>query len=568
MASITTRVTSGGGANVKNAPLSNAEVDTNFINLNIDKLETADAVSTNTATKAVRRDVNGDFSAGQVTVTSVKTGSVVYPTTNASQTHMEEGTDTTTRYMSASSIKQAIDVLGLQSIGSVTKDMTGFEAKNTSSITVDEPTRVLTLTPSGTCVVWFRGKRYIVDSALTVELPNINGSRFVYLVPETMTLATTTDFNTAFENNVIVALIYWNANAGKLILLGDERHNSARDTTWHAAQHKNVGAVWRSGGSITYTANDASATTIALASPIVLADEDLEHTINNSASPSGYFQQTLSAVGSFPTLYLNGTVYDAIAESSSPWTFGSTTAFYNPISNGSGSLADAGEGRFISYWLIATNDQIRPIKAVMGRVAHTSLDTVYAEIFEDYGLPFAEMAPMYHVVLQTSSSFTQSPSRVKIVAVRTMLDKQATSSAAFTASSHSALSNLGNDDHLQYVHINTARTITANHTFSGEISFTGTSKLKLPAGTTAQRPASPAVGDMRFNTTMGMAEIFNGTLWGGAGGAQQGIFYENDQVIAANYTIASTKNAMTTGPVTINNGVTVTISDGATWTIV
>ena len=39
MSSITTRVTSGGGATVKNAPLTNAEIDNNFINLNVDKVE-------------------------------------------------------------------------------------------------------------------------------------------------------------------------------------------------------------------------------------------------------------------------------------------------------------------------------------------------------------------------------------------------------------------------------------------------------------------------------------------------------------------------------------------------
>ena len=39
MSSITTRVTAGSGATVKGAPLTNAEVDTNFINLNVDKLE-------------------------------------------------------------------------------------------------------------------------------------------------------------------------------------------------------------------------------------------------------------------------------------------------------------------------------------------------------------------------------------------------------------------------------------------------------------------------------------------------------------------------------------------------
>ena len=39
MADITTRETSGGGATVKGSPLTNAEVDTNFINLNLNKVE-------------------------------------------------------------------------------------------------------------------------------------------------------------------------------------------------------------------------------------------------------------------------------------------------------------------------------------------------------------------------------------------------------------------------------------------------------------------------------------------------------------------------------------------------
>ena len=45
MASITTRVTAGGGATVKGTPLSNAEIDVNFINLNTDKLDIANNLS-------------------------------------------------------------------------------------------------------------------------------------------------------------------------------------------------------------------------------------------------------------------------------------------------------------------------------------------------------------------------------------------------------------------------------------------------------------------------------------------------------------------------------------------
>lgn len=51
-------------------------------------------------------------------------------------------------------------------------------------------------------------------------------------------------------------------------------------------------------------------------------------------------------------------------------------------------------------------------------------------------------------------------------------------------------------------------------------------------------------------------------------GAVDDIFYENAQVITSNYTLAAGRNAMTAGSITINDGVTITISDGSSWTIV
>jgi hypothetical protein len=77
MASITTRQTTGGGATVKDAPLTNVEIDTNFINLNTAKVETADAVSTNTADKVVKRDSSGGFSAGAIAATSLTAANIV-----------------------------------------------------------------------------------------------------------------------------------------------------------------------------------------------------------------------------------------------------------------------------------------------------------------------------------------------------------------------------------------------------------------------------------------------------------------------------------------------------------
>lgn len=55
---------------------------------------------------------------------------------------------------------------------------------------------------------------------------------------------------------------------------------------------------------------------------------------------------------------------------------------------------------------------------------------------------------------------------------------------------------------------------------------------------------------------------------GAQGGGSDKVFYENDQSITANYTITTYKNAMSTGPVTINTGVAVTVPDGSRWVII
>jgi len=40
-----------------------------------------------------------------------------------------------------------------------------------------------------------------------------------------------------------------------------------------------------------------------------------------------------------------------------------------------------------------------------------------------------------------------------------------------------------------------------------------TGGIFLPTGTTAQRPAAPVTGMVRFNTTTGLFETYNGSIW-------------------------------------------------------
>jgi hypothetical protein len=47
-----------------------------------------------------------------------------------------------------------------------------------------------------------------------------------------------------------------------------------------------------------------------------------------------------------------------------------------------------------------------------------------------------------------------------------------------------------------------------------------------------------------------------------------GTFFVNPTTVSANYTIPTNYNAMTTGPITVNSGVVVTVPSGSTWTVV
>lgn len=112
-------------------------------------------------------------------------------------------------------------------------------------------------------------------------------------------------------------------------------------------------------------------------------------------------------------------------------------------------------------------------------------------------------------------------------------------------------------------------TDTANVGAAGAVMTTAaTGQANMPAGTTAQRTGSPVAGALRFNSTDVSFEGYDGIEWGSiGGGAEDGVFYENEQSVSSSYTVAATKNAMTAGPITINDGVTVTIETGGRWVV-
>ena len=103
------------------------------------------------------------------------------------------------------------------------------------------------------------------------------------------------------------------------------------------------------------------------------------------------------------------------------------------------------------------------------------------------------------------------------------------------------------------------------------LDFSGTGTIRLPNGTTGQRP-SPTAGMIRYNTTEASFEGYAAGAWGSIGGGATGaggdqVFYENELTVTASYTLTTSRNAMSTGPITIDSGVTVTVPTGQRWVI-
>jgi hypothetical protein len=156
---------------------------------------------------------------------------------------------------------------------------------------------------------------------------------------------------------------------------------------------------------------------------------------------------------------------------------------------------------------------------------------------------------------------------------------------------------------------------TTGFTASSDSSFTSTGALTISKGTTLERP-TPVSGMLRFNTTSSEFEGYNGTAWASVGGAALSndtststnvfplfanattgtastlftsnakLLYKpstgelqasavvssnglmiNGTTVSASYTVASGQNAMSIGPMTINSGITVTVSSGQRWLI-
>jgi hypothetical protein len=102
---------------------------------------------------------------------------------------------------------------------------------------------------------------------------------------------------------------------------------------------------------------------------------------------------------------------------------------------------------------------------------------------------------------------------------------------------------------------NAGSDIVLETTGSGTVQIDTSTALGIAVGNTAQRPGSPTAGDMRFNTTTGFVEIYDGSQWENVGGSEFGSI-TSQTLSGDNSTVAFTLNqaASTAGVIVSING--------------
>jgi len=315
----------------------------------------------------------------------------------------------------------------------------GFEnyGENTT-LTYTEPIAgdlKLTLSFTANCVVW--GKRvhtFLASTSIFKQItPSSDGIQYFYL-DDNFALQHSTTYP-SFDH-VFVSFCYWDHTNQIHLSSCKETHGSfGMSTKTHELNHKTVG--FRMVGSLGN--NFTLSTSIISINPTddtvcraymesgSLWDEDLEHTIISTVSPSNPFEQDLGTAllstnaGIFDVYYRLGTgtkwrKYNQLSTERYIFKKGSVYPQYNLNTGGTWSLADIGNNKYSSMFVIATNNEENPIILIMGQNVYSSIGELELNDLPsnlDLGptsnlLPFPEMKVLFRIALYCRVSYTNS----------------------------------------------------------------------------------------------------------------------------------------------------------------
>lgn len=342
--------------------------------------------------------------------------------------------------------------------GELIKEPTGFPNRTDSVTSFSNATRIFTIQPATTSFdVYVRGHKHTKTTAQTVTIPNLPGSHYIFFDIGGVLQTTQVIDSSIFQDNAFVSIIYWNTDISQQVYYAEERHGLVMDGATHGYLHTVFGARYISGFALQNFSVDGTGNLAANAQFTsdsgTIRDEDL----------------LIQAIAQtqIPILYRQGTQWRKKAADAYPVIYSGTAGYtgangrlpYNLLSAGTWSLSEVPNNNFVLVHFFATNDVNNPVVGIQGTSTYTSISGARtgasSEITALSGIPFAEFVAIGSVIYETANTYANVP-KARVRSTDTganYVDFRGTqpyAPAAGSATSHSLLSNLSNDDHLQY----------------------------------------------------------------------------------------------------------------------
>ena len=322
-------------------------------------------------------------------------------------------------------------------------------------------------------VIFYHGKKFIKTSTSSITIPNTPGIHYVYFDEDANIQTSSQVFS--FKDTVPIAIVVI-GDDGSTLHFGEERHGLVMDWATHYYLHRTNGTQivpgsFAAGGYNTdQDGTQNSHAQISIANGTIF-DEDNDFSIIHALTPTNEGEQFLDPYIRVPVYYkVNGNWKKrAVGDFAISLSDTNSLPEYNVLNAASWELSEVPNNNYFASYIVATNNIIHPIIAIMGqRVDNNIGNAVSNNNYNDLdlsGLPSTEFAPLYRVVFQHKNTYTNTPKSV-IQDVTDIRSTSAGSSGTSTNNDHGNMVGLLDDDHTQYIHISNPRTITAAHTFN------------------------------------------------------------------------------------------------------
>ena len=314
---------------------------------------------------------------------------------------------------------------------------TGFLTTTTSTTTYTAGgSPAFTIAPTGSTFDYYiQGTKYSVGTkTLTFGsggAPAIAEGYWIFYLDTSsninaLQITSYSQFSSIYLADCLCGAGYWDATDSIWLIAQEERHSSYLPPQSHLDDHLSTGAFWVLGYNLSNfnivggSPSDDTAGEFQYGSGQI-NDEDIVISPSSGANPS-----------TIPVFYRNGTsAWVQQAASALPVIYDGTTNHrlkYNLNTAGTWSQSDVGQSNYVLVMLFATTDPSNPVIAIQGQNSYgTSSDartgaTTELQTLITNGLPTPEMVPLYTLIYQTSSSWTNSSKRCKIVVVDTAND--------------------------------------------------------------------------------------------------------------------------------------------------